>query len=219
MKDNSKGNQKNGIILTIVLLLILIVAVVGVTYAAFTWNQAGTKTNTITTGSIECTFTEASPINITAAHPISDNTGKTLAAGTIAGYTQGYSDAVLSCECSGESCSGNYELYVTDKTASNNLSLDYVKVYLTDGNDGSETAIGDFGATPTPVFSGLTASTVDGAKKLDSGSLTFADDDSDGVMTASKKWRLRVWVSDQYTVPNSTTAANFSALVKAKVTG
>lgn len=195
--------KTKNVVLPIVLVLVLVVLVVGVSYAIFNWSQQGTKTNVITTGSITCTFTEGSPIAITAAHPITDEAGKTLAAGSIAGYTQGFYDTTLSCTCNG-TCSGDYEIYASNTSdATNALDEQYVKTYVTDGAETETTLNG------VSTFASLeTAQSDASAKEIYSG--TFSS-------SFTKKVRLRLWVSDQYTVTGQ--SSNFKAKLNAKVNG
>lgn len=76
MKDNSSKQ----ILLSVLGVAILVVAVVGVSFAAFTFSQAGNVENTISTGTLAMTYTEgATGISITDAMPMSDAAGKVLA--------------------------------------------------------------------------------------------------------------------------------------------
>ena len=73
MKDVS--NRKEIIIIGVLLLLVLVM--LGVSYAAFRFTGAGTKLNTITTGSITMSYTESdNTITLTGALPTTDETGK-----------------------------------------------------------------------------------------------------------------------------------------------
>ncbi len=202
MQEKNSKNKKNTI-LAVLLAVVLVVAVAGVSYAIFNWSGAGQKSNVITTGSIECSFNEGTPISLTAAHPITDNVGKTLTAGSVDGYTQGYYDATLSCTCVG-TCSGDYEIYANNTSdTSNVLSQEYVKTYVTDGAE-TETELN--GVT---TFESLeTAASDASAKKIYSG--TFDK-------TFTQKIRLRLWVSDRYTV--TSTSNVFKAKLNAKVNG
>lgn len=198
-----ENKTKRNVILPIVLVLVLIVAVVGVSYSIFNWSSQGTKENVITTGSMECTFNEGTPISITAAHPITDDTGKVLSAGAIDGYTQGYYDATLSCTCNG-ACKGDYEIYAQNTSdEANALDPQFVKTYVTDGSE-TETALD--GVT---AFSSLANATANAEDKV------IHADNFDSSFT--QKIRLRLWVSDQYVVTNQ--SANFKAKLHVKVNG
>ena len=56
MNNNISSKQ---ILISILGVIILIVAVIGISFAAFTYSQAGTKVNTITIGKITMNYTEA----------------------------------------------------------------------------------------------------------------------------------------------------------------
>ena len=188
MQEKNSKNKKNTI-LAVLLAVVLVVAVAGVSYAIFNWSGSGQKSNVITTGSIECSFNEGTPISLTA--------------GSVDGYTQGYYDATLSCTCVG-TCSGDYEIYANNTSdTSNVLSQEYVKTYVTDGAE-TETELN--GVT---TFESLETATSDvSAKKIYSG--TFDK-------TFTQKIRLRLWVSDRYTV--TSTSNVFKAKLNAKVNG
>ena len=64
-------------IVMIVLILVMILAIIGVSYAAFNYSKTGTKLNSITTGSITMSYTESdNVISIDKALPTTDETGK-----------------------------------------------------------------------------------------------------------------------------------------------
>ena len=65
-------------ILTIGISVFMLVVVIGISYAAFTYSGLGKKENKITTGAITMSYTESSnTISINNALPTTDNTGKT----------------------------------------------------------------------------------------------------------------------------------------------
>ena len=58
------------------LMLLLIIALIGVSYAAFSYSGLGSKVNSITTGSITMTYTETdNTISLNGALPTTDKTG------------------------------------------------------------------------------------------------------------------------------------------------
>ena len=64
-------------ILIMGLMLLLVIALIGVSYAAFRFMREGTKLNTITTGSITMSYEETdNTITLTGALPTTDETGK-----------------------------------------------------------------------------------------------------------------------------------------------
>lgn len=67
------GNSSKQVLLSVLGIAVLVVAVVGVSFAFFTYSKAGTKNNTLTTGSIFFNFTEGQAITLTNQFPISDS--------------------------------------------------------------------------------------------------------------------------------------------------
>ena len=64
-------------IIVIGVLILLVVTVIGVSYAAFSYSQTGNYENTITTGEISMSYDETSKvINMSGALPTTDTTGK-----------------------------------------------------------------------------------------------------------------------------------------------
>ncbi len=60
------------------LIIVMILAIIGVSYAAFSYSKTGTKLNSITTGSITMTYEETdNTISLNGALPTTDATGKT----------------------------------------------------------------------------------------------------------------------------------------------
>ena len=79
-------DKKKQLLLSIGLVLILVLMIVGISYAAFKFTGLGNKPNTITTGAITMEYTEESTntISMTGALPTTDATGKVrLTAGRI----------------------------------------------------------------------------------------------------------------------------------------
>ena len=68
--------KKKEKIVLVGLILLLVVTIVGVSYAAFSYSKRGEKVNTITTGQIVMTYTETDNIiQIDGALPTTDKTG------------------------------------------------------------------------------------------------------------------------------------------------
>ena len=76
----SEQKSKKKILVTIISVVILIVLVIGITYAAFTYSKSGTTVNTITTGTLVMRYEEGTinRISITNAEPTIDSEGKKL---------------------------------------------------------------------------------------------------------------------------------------------
>ena len=185
-------SRKKEIIISVVAILVLIVAVVGVTYAAFTFTGTGSVENTITTGTITFNYTEdTNGISLVNAQPIADSVGKVLTeSDDTNGVEQGYFDFTVSSNASGNSAI-NYEVYGVNASPEE-VALDpqYVKVYLTDGDTNETAMTGYTGVVPT--FNTLITAESDAtAKRLYYGTFNGTD---------SQKFRLRIWVSEDYNV-------------------
>ena len=71
-------NSSKQVLLSVIGIAVLVVAVVGVSFAFFTYSKGGTENNTLTTGSIFFDFTEGNRINLTNQFPMADSAGETL---------------------------------------------------------------------------------------------------------------------------------------------
>ena len=183
MNNNNSSKQ---ILLSVLGVAILVVAVVGISFAAFSYSKTGEKENTITTGTITMTYTEpTNGINLTDALPITDTAGKALSGdnntfdftvtATIAGTTT-INYAITAVK--GDGCT---------------VADDGIKVYLTDQNDAevlaptkvtalSKTASGNAAGAPADQY------------VLKTGTYKAAG-------TTTENYRLRMWVADDYVAP------------------
>lgn len=121
--QNSLSRQ---IILSILGIAILIIAVVGISYAVFVTTLTGTKENEITTGTISMSFIEENDgISISNAMPMSNRAGKNLD-----GPGNTY-DFVVSSTIAGIT-TVNYEVVVEKLPFSDyeSLSDDNIRIYL-----------------------------------------------------------------------------------------
>ena len=113
----------------------MILAIVGVSYAAFSYSKTGSKVNSITTGSITMTYKETdNTISLNGALPTTDKTGMVrLNPGE-------YFDFSVSSEITGD-VNINYEISAK-KEDGNTIGGEYIKLYLTRlTDDGSEEAL------------------------------------------------------------------------------
>ena len=83
-----------------------------------------------------------------------------------------------------------YEIYATKKDSVNDISDSYVKIYLLDGNTGKAFSFYDKSSVPT--FSELKNSSINSNSKI---LYTGKCDSND-----SRKFILKMWLSDKYTV-------------------
>ena len=129
--------KKQGIIITSVLLVCLILVVIGVSFAFFTYSRQGSKENTITTGSLTFVYdeqkAEGNGITLNNAFPMSDEEGKQLS-----GSNNVFDFQVLA-STKGESIA--YEV-IGKKDDASTLPENVTKIYLTtlSGSEESEVA-------------------------------------------------------------------------------
>lgn len=204
-----KKETRKEITFAIVGCLLLIFVVIGVSYGVFTFSQAGQVSNTITTGTITFTYNEESNgITITNAQPMTDAAGMILAASDPGnGIIQGYFDFSVSGNITG-TATVNYEIFGTvDKEST--MDPNYIKVYLTDGSS-NELPMAGYEGKVIPVYGSLPTAVSDSA-----GKRLYYSSFSTGNL--SKKFRLRLWVADTYTVADA--SKTFSMHVNVSAVG
>ena len=181
-----KENNSKQVLLSVLGVAILVVAVVGVSFAAFSYSKTGTKVNTITTGTITMSYSETTNgINLTNALPMSDGVGMALS------EEEQYFDFTVSANITGTTTI-NYAI-TASKEAESTLPDTAVKVYLTDMDGTADTQI----LAPTKV-SGLTPTTGSESSGTPSGQFILHTGTFDA--TSSHDYRLRMWVADDYQV-------------------
>ena len=181
MNNNNSSKQ---ILLSVLGVAILVVAVVGISFAAFSYSKTGEVSNTITTGTITMTYTEpTNGINLTDALPITDEAGKALKGdGKTFDFTVGATIA-------GDT-NINYVISAVKDAASDLPDLG-VKVYLT----------ATTGETETAVFEPKLVSQLD---KTVAGNAAGAPADQyilktgNYTATGTDNYRLRMWVDSNY---------------------
>lgn len=183
MNNNNSSKQ---ILLSVLGVAILVVAVVGISFAAFSYSKTGEVSNTITTGTITMGYTEpANGINLTDALPITDAAGKALSGdnntfdftvtATIAGTTT-INYAITAVK--GDGCT------VADNG---------IKVYLTNQNDAEILA-------PTKVTA-LSKTVSGNAAGAPADQYVLKTGTYKAVGTTTENYRLRMWVADDYVAP------------------
>ena len=179
------NKQKFKNILTIGTTFILLIAVIGISYAAFNYSGIGQKLNTITTGAITMNYTESSNvISMSNALPTTDTTGKKrLNSGE-------YFDFTVKSSITGNT-DINYEIAAKEENG-NTFSGQNVKFYLTKVNsDGSEEE-----AMPPKTYSEDSSGNVYTGRPPDMMSLFVGNLNQQG--DTEIKYRLRLWVDENY---------------------
>lgn len=192
--DDMKEEQKK-IILSVVGILVLLVAIFGITYAFFQYVKIGSKNNTITSGKLFIEYTEGtSYINITDVYPIPDT--QALQSGTlfkfsVSGYIEGSNTLA-------------YDVYAVQGDAysgRNRLKDNEIKIKLTGANSKG----GSTGITIDHGYDGLYGAIVgaDGSLKVQAGD--YSDDlhlasgiitSNDSSVTEVHSYELKMWISD-----------------------
>ena len=183
----TKEKIKN--ILTIVTSIFLLIVVIGVSYAAFTYSGIGKKENTITTGAISMSYTESTnTISMNNALPTTDTTGKTR---TNSGE---YFDFTVKSSIAGNT-DINYEIAAKEE-AGNTFSGSNIKYYLTSvDSNGNETEV----MAPRTYYEEPSGNVYTG-RPSDMMSLYVGNLKSQGETTIN--YRLRIWVDENYNPQN-----------------
>ena len=178
-------NNKRQLLLSIGLVLILVLMIVGISYAAFKFTGLGNKPNTITTGAITMRYEESTnTISMNNALPTTDATGKVrLTAGE-------YFDFTLSGTIKGSE-NINWEIAAEDvTTATRKIDGKYIKLYLTSLDDtGNEKEV----MAPTVYNTESTENTYTG-RPANMMSLAKGTTST----SFSTKYRLRMYVDESY---------------------
>lgn len=190
MNNNNSSKQ---ILLSVLGVAILVVAVVGISFAAFSYSKTGEKENTITTGTITMSYTEGkNGITLTDALPITDGAGKALSA-------EGqYFDFTVNAKIVGKGTTKiDYVITATEVTTS--LPSTGVKAYLTSNTDATVELAPTIVSTLPLTESGNSAGAPVGEHILKSGSISTTDNSVNETTT----YRLRMWVDQNYQAPSS----------------
>ncbi len=183
--------EKKKLVISILGVILLVIAVVGISYAAFNYSKQGQTVNSITTSTIVMNYTEKeNGIRLVDAVPMEDVNGKVLTgAGNVFDFT-------VSANISGE-VTINYAI-TGSKVEGTTLPDSAVKVWLTSADD----AIIELDGV---------SSLTDDAKKISELRLTNSDASGapnnqyilkTGVITASEvtNYRLRMWIASDYSL-------------------
>ena len=196
-------DKKKQLLLSIGLVLILVLMIVGISYAAFKFTGLGNKPNTITTGAITMEYEESTnTISMTGALPTTDATGKVR-------LTEGeYFDFTIKSSIKGNT-NINWEIAAEDITASSAKKMDgkNIKLYLTKlDSAGAETQV----MAPKVYNATTSANTKTGRP---SGVMSLAT----GTMSTSEttNYRLRMYVDEDYNPQGDGGGLSFSVKINA----
>ena len=196
-------DKKKQLLLSIGLVLILVLMIVGISYAAFKFVGLGNQPNTITTGAITTEYTESTnTISMTGALPTTDATGKVrLTAGE-------YFDFTIKSSIKGNA-NINWEIAAEDITPSSakKMAGKNIKLYLTKlDSTGAETQV----MAPKVYNASTSANTKTGRP---SGVMSLAT----GTMSTSEttNYRLRMYVDENYNPQGDGGGLSFSVKINA----
>ncbi len=191
--------KKKENIVIIVALIIMVIAIIGVSYAAFSFGKTGSKVNTITTGAITMTYTEDDNIiSMSGALPTTDKTGMVR-------LNDGeYFDFTVSSEITGN-VNINYEISAKDVTTSDRkIDGSNIKLYLTRlTEDGEEELM-----TPEVYNEEATANDYTGRPAGEMSLYTSSMNSSE-----SNTYRLRMYVDEDYNPQGDGGGLQFSVQV------
>ena len=196
-------NNKKQLILSIGLTLVLVLMIVGISYAAFQFTGLGSRPNTITTGAITMSYEESTnAISMTGALPTTDATGKVR-------LTKGeYFDFTIKSNIQGNA-NINWEIAAEDITPSSakKMAGKNIKLYLTkldDSNNESQ-------VMAPKVFTAKTSENTKTGRP--SGMMSLAT----GTMSTSEttKYRLRMYVDEDYNPQGAGGSLSFSVKINA----
>ena len=194
-------NNKRQLLLSIGLVLVLVLMIVGISYAAFKFVGLGTKPNTITTGAITMEYTESTnTISMNNALPTTDATGKVrLTAGE-------YFDFTIKSSIQGNA-NINWEIAAEDvTTATRKIDGKNIKLYLTKLNGDNEEEV----MAPKVYTTESKENTYTGRP---ANMMSLAK----GTMSTSEttNYRLRMYVDEDYNPQGDGGGLSFSVKINA----
>lgn len=189
-----EDNNKKTLILSIVGILVLVIAVVGVSFAMYSFTGTGTKENVIQTGTVTMSFDPDNNFTVSNKYPMSDATG----------IAQTDSKATFGVKAvwGTSTMTINYDLGITNIQAGPTLTAEYIKVALL-SSDGT-VLVGGGEGTKT-LTSGVKISDLAGvagpnglitAYGLTGGKFTTSD--------TTDTYTILAYVSDDYNLPTDT---------------
>lgn len=185
-------NNKKTLILSIVGILVLVIAVVGVSFAMYSFTGTGTKENVITTGTVSMNFDPDNNMTLTNKYPMSDAKG--------VAQTDNKVQFGVTADFSNDAMQINYDLGITNITAGDTLTSEYIKVALLDASD--NVIVGTQGTGSTDLTAGVTIASLQA--KAGTNGLIDEYALTSGTITTSGQtdnYTLIAYVSDQYDLP------------------
>lgn len=182
-----KNNKKQILYAFIIVLVVSLCSIVIVSF----FNKGNDE-------KIDLKFSGKNNFRITNKLPISDKLGKSISENNdIKSYLE------FSVENKSDK-DGNFEIYVTKKDTTHNISDNYVKFYLTDDSD---VALEGFNKNKIPSYKEFNVlNNKPSSKLIYSGSIS---------KNTKENFKLRVWISDSYALTDN--LEEFSATIGVRV--
>ena len=212
--------NKKTLIVSIIGILVLIGAVIGVSIAMYTFSGTGTKTNLIKTGQITLDVAKAEGNSFTfdGTYPMTDSKGVSL--------TENSAEISVSSSWTGNTpVTIKYDLGIEIVSEGTTLKSNYIKVALVDST--GKVIVGQ--GSGTNLTGGVTISSLASTKGPNNLITTYGL--TGGTISASgttDKYTIYGWVSDQYDLPvdktnttsdNTGTASNNNNTLHKQQTG
>ena len=179
---NNKKDSKEKLIISILGLAILIVAIIGISFAAYRLSLTTKNASSISTTPVEVSFTESdNAVDLNNAMPVSDNTGKSM-------EDNSFDFSVTTS--AGSDISVPYKISITTDN-NNTLEDSFVKVYLLRDN---EEIVKPILVSNLPIYS----------HRADSKILyETVDKFSSKKDNKTTHYTLKVWVDQDFDISNS----------------
>ena len=171
--------NKKTLLFSILGVILLLVVVIGVSYAMYTFSAQGSKVNQITTGTISLSYQETSQVTLTNAYPSTDATGSAVTGHdlvfTVTGSITG-------------STSVKYDLALANITPGATLTAEHIKFNLKKGD--------------TYIIGGPNSGVTVASRATNKGTLIttgyLLDTDTLTSEKTGATYTLRAWVADTY---------------------
>ena len=171
--------NKKTLLFSILGVILLLVVVIGVSYAMYTFSAQGSKVNQITTGTISVSYKETSQVTLTNAYPSTDATGSAVTGHdlvfTVTGSITG-------------STSVKYDLALANITPGATLTAEHIKFNLKKGD--------------TYIIGGPNSGETVASRATNKGTLIttgyLLDTDTLTSEKTGATYTLRAWVADTY---------------------
>ena len=190
--------NKKTLLFSVLGVILLLVVVIGVSYAMYTFSANGSKQNVISTGTVSVSYAEASTINLENVYPSTDAEGSK----GVEGVSQDLVFTVTST-VSNATTKINYEIALANvtngKATPNPLTENYIKFNLKKG----DTYVPGLGSADTGVLVSSikgnpgTLVGTDGSKLITEYYLTSGT----LIGNTTETYTLIAWVADTYVLP------------------